>query len=380
MKLLLVTQDFPPHVGGIQTWSHELARRFASSCRDFAVVAPDVPGSAEVDRELPFTVHRVRGTSNTVPLAAVPTLIAAGRKRRFDTVLHAQWQTMVASTTAAEFGGPQRIFAAAHGRELLFAPLSKLRAAQRKYDRLRERMLRRANRVFPVSHYTAGLVEQLGVSPERITVVGNGTDPQRFVPMDVSALRSERGLADRRVVMTVGRLDPRKGIDTVIMALPAVIERVPEAIYLIVGRGPDRARLEALVQEHGVADHVRFEEHVPEDQLVATFNLCDVFVTASRHEPPNVEGFGIVFLEANACGKPVIGARSGGIPDAVVEGETGLLVEPGSPEQLAEALCDLLGDPARCEALGAAGRARVEGSFTWDVAHARLLASMQQSG
>ena len=134
----------------------------------------------------------------------------------------------------------------------------------------------------------------------------------------------------------------------------------------------------AFAAEMGVTDHVLFEGSVPFSQLPSTYNLCDVFVTPSRSAPPSVEGFGIVFLEANACGKPVIGARSGGIPDAIVDGETGLLVEPDDEPGLAEALISLLSDPARCRALGDAGRARVEQACTWDVAHNALFRAMSE--
>ena len=316
------------------------------------------------------------GTSNTMPFLAAGTIAKATRSYFYDTVLHAQWQTMPASITASRLGGPKRIFMAAHGRELLLSPLSRSPKAQKAYDHLRRRMVQRADHTFPVSQFTAGLLGDLGVSRDRITVVGNGTDPNRFRPMDVSAARESLGLDSARLIMTVGRLTPRKGIDTVIEALPAVIEQVPNAVYMVVGEGEDRARLEALAAQRGVADHVLFEGAVPFDQLPATYNLCDVFVTPSRSEPPSVEGFGIVFLEANACGKPVIGARSGGIPDAIVDGETGLLVEPNDAASLATALVSLLLDPARCQALGAAGRARVEQACTWDAAHDQLFRAM----
>ena len=378
MRLLLVTQDFPPDVGGIQTWSHELAARFHESCDHFGVVAPKRPGAVAVDRDLPYPVHRVLGSSNTMPVVATGTILKATRSYFYDTVLHAQWQTMPASVTASKVGGPKRIFLAAHGRELLLQPMSRSPKAQQAYDALRRKMVARADHAFPVSRYTAGLLGDLGVPEDRITVVGNGTDPERFVPMDVSAARASLGLDQARVILTVGRLTPRKGIDTVIRALPSVIERVPNAVYMVVGEGEDRARLEALAAEMGVTDHVLFEGSVPFSQLPSTYNLCDVFVTPSRSAPPSVEGFGIVFLEVNACGKPVIGARSGGIPDAIVDGETGLLVEPDDEPGLAEALISLLSDPARCRALGDAGRARVEQACTWDVAHDALFRAMSE--
>lgn len=378
MRLLLVTQDFPPDIGGIQTWAHELAKRFHESCDHFGVVAPKKPGCVAIDRNVPYPVHRVVGSTNTMPILATGTILSATRNYFYDTVLHAQWQTMTASVAASKLGGPKRIFLAAHGRELLLRPLSRSPKAQKAYDALRRKMVGRADHLFPVSRYTAGLLGELGAPEDRMSVVGNGTDPDRFMPMDVSAARASLGLDQARVILTVGRLTPRKGIDTVIRALPKVIHQVPNAVYMVVGEGEDRSRLEALAREMGVSDHVLFEGAVPFSQLPTTYNLCDVFVTPSRSAPPSVEGFGIVFLEANACGKPVIGARSGGIPDAIVDGETGLLVEPDDEEGLTEALVSLLSDPARCQALGQAGRTRVEQAYTWDVAHDHLFRAMSE--
>ena len=377
VKLLLVTQDFPPHVGGIQTWSAELASRFARSLEAFAVVAPRVPGSADIDAALPYPVHRVTASTDLLPALVTPTLVRLGNRQGFDALLHAQWPTVLGALAARKLGGPKRIFLAAHGRELLLEPLARVGPAQRVYDGARRRVIKKVDHLFPVSQYTAELLRNLGAEDQRMTVVANGTDPERFRPLDVSARREELDLGPRPVLLTVGRLTPRKGIDTVLAALPQVVERVPDVIYLVVGEGEDRTRLEQLAREMSVTDHVRFLGKVTYDELPTMYNLGDVFVTPSRSAPPSVEGFGIVFLEANACGKPVIGARTGGIPDAVIDGETGLLVDPDAPSQLADAILRLLTDTDLAKRLGAEGRRRVVEEGTWDVTHGRLQAAME---
>lgn len=381
MRLLLVTQDFPPDVGGIQTYSAELASRLSSRCDFFAVLAPRRPDAADVDRSLPFLVRRLPPSRpDLLPLSVLSALPVLARRWRIDVAFHAQWQTVGASLVARGLTGyPRRIVMAAHARELLFTPFS-ASLPRASYARLRRFSLSRVDRCLPVSQYTAGLLKERGVAPDRITVIPNGTDPERFHPCDASELRRRLGIGDRRVLLTVGRLVPRKGIDTILQALPHIIDAAPSLVYLIAGEGPDRGRLESLAWRLGVEDRVRLLGAVPHDELRHYYNACDVFVMPSREDEPDVEGFGIVFLEANACGKPVIGARSGGIPDAIEHEETGLLVPPDDPEALAKALEVLLTRPDYAERLGRKGRQRVLERFTWDhvarEVHAALSAAL----
>ncbi len=366
MRLLLLTQDFPPDIGGMQTYAFELARRLAPRCEALAVLAPHRPGAEETDQCLPFPVYRIRASSNTFGAASLFPLLKLIRQERFDAAFHVQWSAAVSSVMLRRAGLLRRVFVAAHGRELLLRPLASAPPVQALYSRIRAGVLRSADGLYPVSGYTGGLLKAAGVDPARVTVVHNGVDPDTFRPMDASALRQRLGGEGRPVVLTVCRLVQRKGIDTVLHALPRILSEVPDALYVVVGDGPDRARLEALAAERGLGAHVRFAGKVSHRQLPLYFNACDVFVMPAREEGPNVEGFGLVFLEANACGKPVIGAHSGGIPDAVRHGETGLLVPPGDAGALTESLLRLLIDPASACRLGATGRARVVREAGWD--------------
>lgn len=376
MKLVMVTQDFPPVPGGIQTYAAELALRFHQSLDDFVVVAPEVEGAGAWDASVPYRVVRVGRSSDHVPVTAIPALIALGREG-FDTAFHTQWQTVIATKTAARLGGPATIFLAAHGRELLLAPVEKYPLAQRAFNRLRRWSIAQAKKLFPVSRYTAGLLETLGASPEQILTVSNGTDPERFRPMDITDLKRTHQLENRRIILSVGRLAPRKGFDTVLQALPKVRSVLPDVLYVMVGDGPDRERLQSLIERYDVAENVFMTGKVAWDELPAWHNVADVFVTPSRDAPPSVEGFGIVFLEANACGKPVIGARTGGIPDAIVDGTTGRLVEADNPEQLSDVIQELLIDREAANRLGEQGRKRVLESCTWDHVHDTLSAAMR---
>jgi phosphatidylinositol alpha-1,6-mannosyltransferase len=376
MKLLMVTQDFPPVVGGIQTYSYELARRFAAACERFEVVAPADRGHEDVDRDLPYPVHRLPVRSDRMAAATILALPALCRGRGFDATFHAQWYTAHAGLLARKLGFVERVFVAAHGRELLLNVLRPQPVLGAGYDRIRVEVLRRVDRFFAVSRYTAGVLEDQGVAPARITVVPNGVDPDRYRPSDGNAWRSKHGLPAGPLIVTLCRLVPRKGVDTVLRSLPAVARAVPSVHYAIVGSGPDRERLERIVQEVGEFERVTFVGRVPDEEVPACLSAADVFAMPARSEPPDVEGFGLVFLEANACGRAVVGARAGGVPDAIVPGETGLLVEPDDLEGLAEALVELLTHPDHAARLGRQGRARVEAWCSWDRVAEKLLRAM----
>jgi phosphatidyl-myo-inositol dimannoside synthase len=327
------------------------------------LVAPHHRATTTVD-----VSHEVvrAGTSDTVGLVApLPRLVA---RRRADTVLAAQWGAAVGAAALRRTQRLERLAIAAHGRELLLAPWP--RPASLGYAALRRGVLRSADALFPVSHYTGGLLTDLGLDAARITVAPNGVDATRFAPVDPTALRRAHGLSGR-VLLTVSRLVRRKGIDTTIAALAHLADDVR---YVVVGEGPDRERLADLARPFG--ERVRLVGAVAEDDLAAWYSACDVFVMPARSEPPDVEGFGLVFLEAGAAERPVVGARAGGVVDAIDDGETGLLVPPGDVVALAGALRRILDDRAFAERLGAAGRARAEAS-SWDAVADRVAAALE---
>lgn len=384
MRVLLVSQDFPPHVGGIQTYSLELARRLALVCDRLEVVAPMAPGWEGLDRTLPFPVRRVHSSTDALVARGMPALWGRAWRGRFDVAFHAQWNTAPGSLMARRaLGHPRRVFVAAHGRELLLRPVARLPVAQRLYDAARRRVLRGADGLFCVSRYTAGLARDLGVDSGRIHVIPNGVDAARFdlpdAPSRALEFRRRHDLLDRPCFVTVARLMPHKGIDTGIEALPALRQRVPGATYVVVGNGPDAPRLRELADRLGVSDAVRFLGRVSDAEVVDALLACDVFALLSRESPPDVEGFGLVLLEAGACGRPVLGARSGGIPDAVADGDSGLLVPSDDPHATADALIRLLGEPALARGLGEGGRRRARGVLSWDRAAKAIYETMHAS-
>jgi len=201
----------------------------------------------------------------------------------------------------------------------------------------------------------------------RVQVVPLGTEPTQFRPgLDTGPIREKYGLDGGPWLLTVARLEWHKGIDTVLRALPAVRAAHPGVRYAVAGVGPRGPELERIAGEMGIRHAVEFLGFVPDDELPALYNTADLYVGVSRYHDLLVEGFGISLVEASASGVAVVGGRSGGVPDAVRDGETGILVEPEDPAAVAAGINRLLGDEALRKRMGAAGRRAVETYYNWD--------------
>jgi phosphatidylinositol alpha-1,6-mannosyltransferase len=243
-------------------------------------------------------------------------------------------------------------FVAAHGTEV-FEDFTTVRNSVRTVlaRRLKRRVFHDAEKVFPVSQYTRkAVLEEAGGKDTGVITVNNGVNSMIFKKTagnsNVQARYRPRG---ERILLTVTRLYPYKGVDRMLESLPAISQAVPDVKYLIVGEGPDRQRLEDLTARLGLQAQVSFLGRLALSEIVELYNLADLFVMLSREEPPDVEGFGLVFLEAAACGLPSVGGRSGGIPDAIEDGKSGWLVDPVNIEAIAATIIDLLKSPERLE-------------------------------
>jgi phosphatidyl-myo-inositol dimannoside synthase len=376
MTALLLAYDFPPMGGGIARLHGELARRFPSG--ELFVSTLRDPGAAAVDREFDGAVNRLpinRRYAKTVLglLLWSRRAVALARERRV---------RFVYCGNLKPAGYPARwVFERTRTPYCVFLYGGELLSEQQKYRG--SKFKRRAGRMLlggaaalvAISGWTRGLalavLEELGLDghADRVRVVPLGTDPVHFRPgIDTHGLPERFALPNRsRWLLTVARLDPHKGVDTVLRALPAIVARAPDVQYAVVGSGPERAWLEQLARRTGVADRVHFLGHVADSALPSLYNMASVYVGASRRaEPINVEGFGISFVEASACALPIVAGDSGGVADAVRDGETGLLVSPEDPAAVARAVSQLLGDPGLAQRLGAAGRRAVETYYNWD--------------
>jgi phosphatidylinositol alpha-1,6-mannosyltransferase len=378
---LLVTGDYPPRPGGQARFLHDLWGRLPSARA--TVLAPRIPGAspARIAEQAPEVI-RVRlplGNSSAARIARAALLamhaVRWARRRRVHAV-HAG-QIMAGGTAALAcrrlLGLPYTLVA--HGADMLeFArhPLA---------GKLTSAILRHADRIVANSRFTASEVVRLGAEPGRVRVLHPVVDERRFRAEGKAAgVRSQYCLGGRTVLLTVGRIVPRKGHDTVIEALPAVLRQVPDAHYLVVGDGPARESLEQAVARLGVAGRVTFAGHVPDGDLPGYYAAADLFVMVSRERPEmgDVEGFGIVYLEASAAGRAVVAARTGGVADAVEDGVSGLLIDPEDADGLEEVLVRLLRDGALRDRLARAGRERVRERFTLDRARAGFTEVMDE--
>jgi phosphatidylinositol alpha-1,6-mannosyltransferase len=367
-RTLVVTNDFPPRQGGIQSYVHELVRRRPPE--SVVVYASDHPGSAEFDAAQPFPVVR-HPTGLLVPTpAARRRVVAVLREHRADTVWFGAAAPLGLLAPALRRAGANRVVASTHGHETAWAMLPAARQALRRIGDC-------ADVVTYITEYTRSrLAGAFGPHP-RLAQLTPGVDVQTFRPgRDGASVRRRYGLGTRPVIVCVSRLVRRKGQDQLIQALPRVRAEVPDATLLLVGTGPYEKTLRELARRHGVAEHVLFTGGVAFASLPDYYAAGDVFAMPcrTRRGGMDVEGLGIVYLEASAAGLPVVAGDSGGAPEAVREGETGYVVGGRDVGSLTERLVRLLRDPELRERLGRTGRSWVEHQWRWDVLAPRLAA------
>jgi phosphatidylinositol alpha-1,6-mannosyltransferase len=265
-----------------------------------------------------------------------------------------------------------------HGGDLLVLRRQVRRSFLKR--RIARALLKSASVLVANSEWTAGLCRsvlhelEIEAGPQFVRTVPLGSDPVVFRPRLANGeVRDRYGLDTRRWLLSVARLTPHKGIDTGIRVLSRLQDRYPDLGYAVVGSGAQLPALEALARSLGVTDRVRFLTAVPDSDLPAVYNSAEIYLGLSRLTDLAAEGFGISLVEASASGIPVVAGRSGGIPEAVRDGETGLLVDAEQPEEVSRALCSLLDDRTLAQRLGAAGRRAVESYYNWDRVTADLV-------
>jgi phosphatidylinositol alpha-1,6-mannosyltransferase len=365
-RTLIVTNDFPPRQGGIQSFVHELARRQPPD--SVVVYTSDHAGSAAFDAAQSFPVLR-HPSGLMVPTPAV-------RRRAVETLRDfgcaAVWFGAAAPlgllAPALRAAGAQRVVASTHGHEAGWAMLPGARQALRRIGDGCDVVTYLGN------YFRSRLANVVGDRAELVHLPP-GVDSDTFGPdVDGSAVRARYGLTGRPVVVCVSRLVPRKGQDTLIHALPLVRRAVRNVALLLVGAGRYRDELETLARSLGVADAVIFAGGVPHDELPGHYAAGDVFAMPcrTRRGGMDVEGLGIVFLEASASCLPVVVGDSGGAPDAVRHGETGYVVSGRDASAVADRLIELLRDDELRAGMGTAGRAWVEREWRWDILAGRL--------
>lgn len=372
MRIALLADSFLPHAGGSRVYYYHIYKHLVAEFRDrVTVLTGKVPGWEQFDRrestESFKIIRRFKPLPNwkyhQLPKIVFP-LGEAIRLVRNDNVdlIHCgdlYPQGVIGLGLKCLLGIPYLVFC--HGEEIT-------QTDRRRYQPyVRDRVYQRADGVVAANEFGVSNLRRIGVAEDRIHKITPGVQCENFRPQPREPDLVDRfSLSGKVTLLTVGRLVPRKGHDVVLAALARILNEVPNVRYLIVGKGPERARLEALARELAIRDVVEFVGSVSDDKLPQFYNLCDVFVMPNRFESDgDIEGFGMVFLEASATCKPVVAGRTGGTAEAILDGVTGFLVDPQDVDELSAALKKLILNPALRYEMGSAGRRRAQTEFCW---------------
>jgi phosphatidylinositol alpha-1,6-mannosyltransferase len=371
--VLFVSAEYPPVMGGVSLFSRNIVHAMLMLKRKVRVLTLAGEPGTEVD-DSGVVVSRVRRRwlpSRIGGVVALATAVGREWLRNPRSILicgRLSFEGPIALLGRRLFGRPYALVV--HGSEVIQHRSSPVRRW------IVGSILRNATALIANSRYTANLVKEFGVDDAQITVIHPLIDPANYqtpAPERVARLRSRLRITGRRMMLTVGQLTARKGHAAVIAALARLRPRLADLVYVIVGgAGEGRQSLEDLVRHQGLQEHVVFTGHLDDEDVHALYASCDVYVMPCRELAGDVEGFGISFAEAGLFEKPVVGGIGGGTADAIVDGETGILIDPGDIEALTGAISRLLGDPKLASELGRAGRRRVLDYLTIEAQLGRL--------
>ncbi|MBM3691459.1 MAG: glycosyltransferase family 4 protein [Actinobacteria bacterium] len=356
-RTLVITNDFPPRRGGIQTFIEQLVSQMYP--KSVVVFTSSWSGAKEYDAKLPFDVKRISGSVLLPTPRRVLQIKRLIKQYDCDQVLFGALAPLAIMSKSLKRAGIKNIVALTHGHEAGWAKIPLLRF-------LLARCAKNVDVITYLTQYTKKQIESLMPATARLIQLSPAVDSNRYTPFNKSQremIREKFNLSNNTVLLGVSRLMPRKGFDSVIRSMPALMSEFPNIKFVVVGGGPDRNRLMKLAKRNRVYDAVQFIGSVPHNDLPEIYNLADVFVMPcrTRFAGLDVEGFGIVYLEAAACGVAVIAGKSGGAPEAVIDSESGLVVDDQS---LIPAIQTLLRDESKREQFGLAGRAWVAKEFT----------------
>lgn len=363
---LFITNDFGPRAGGIETFVHGLIERLPKGS---VIVYTSAQANAQTfDAEwlLKYGVEVIRDRSKI--LLPTPRVIKACQKlisnRKLSKVAFGAAAPLAIMARAMRSAGAQKVVALTHGHEVWWAKVPPFSFAIRYVGK-------NIDVITYLGDYTRGKISKAlsEADASKLVQIAPGIDVDHFVPTDSSNLRAELGLTDKSVIISVGRLVHRKGQDKLIAALPAIKSAVPNMHLVLVGVGPHQDYLEKLALKLNVSDCVTFIGRINYAELPKYICLGDIFAMPSRSRffGLEVEGLGIVYLEASACGLPVVGGKSGGAPDAVLVGETGMVVDGTNSSEIADACIELLNNPELCALMGANGRAWIIENWRWEI-------------
>jgi phosphatidyl-myo-inositol dimannoside synthase len=370
-NILFLTDFFLPHTGGSRVYYHRLLSELVQQYPDrVTVLTKKVPGWEEYDdrqlnsalrivrRFYPWPNWRYEQWPKYIPDLANVWLFA--RNNNIDIIHSGDLfpEGLVSVVVKKVLRIP--FVAYCHGEEVTQIDY------RRFLPKIRDLVYRSADAVVAANGFARACLVRIGVPEDRIFTITPGVDMATFMPKAANpALVTRYGVSGKVVLLSVSRLVERKGHSQILKALGKVRDSIPEFHYLIIGEGPEREKIKRIVAELGLGRHVSMVGKVASEELIDFYNLCDLFVLANRDIQGDVEGFGMVFLEANACGKAVLGGRTGGTSEAVIDNSTGLLVDPENIDEIASALRILISEPDLRKRFGAYGLQRARSDFAW---------------
>ena len=363
---LFITNDFGPRAGGIETFVHGLIERLPKGSVIVYTSAQTNAQAFDAEWLRNYGVEVIRDRSKI--LLPTPRVVKTCQKiindRNLSKVTFGAAAPLAIMARAMRRAGAQKIVALTHGHEVWWAKVPPFTFAIRY-------MSKNLDAITYLGDYTRGEISKAlsKADVSKLVQIAPGIDVDHFIPTDSSKLRAELGLTDKSVIISVGRLVHRKGQDKLISALPEIKTSVPNVHLVLVGVGPHQDYLEKLALKLNVSDCVTFIGRINYAELPKYICLGDIFAMPSRSRffGLEVEGLGIVYLEASACGLPVVGGKSGGAPDAVLVGETGMVVDGTNSSEIADACIELLNNPELCALMGANGRAWIIENWRWEI-------------
>jgi phosphatidylinositol alpha-1,6-mannosyltransferase len=366
-KILLVTNDFGPRAGGIETFVIGLLERIKG--HEVTVFTSQQGDTSVYDQQWidKFGVRVIRDQSKILlpswrVTRAAKKIVAA---KNINVVVFGAAAPLALMSPSLRKSGVKKIIALTHGHEVWWAKIFPFRLAIK-------RIGKNVDHLTYLGEFTRQAISKplTRKSTTEMVKIAPGIDTAHFIPQpDAMQKRKELGLQDKKIIISVGRLVHRKGQDNLIQAMPAVLKKIPNAHLLLVGEGPYRKHLEKLVMKSSLEQNVTFAGRIMYDRLPSYLSAADLFAMPSRSRffGLEVEGLGIVYLEASACGIPVVAGNSGGAPDAVLEGVTGLCVDGTNIEQITAAIVEICSDAERASHMGAAGRNWIVNQWRWDI-------------
>ena len=364
-KILLVTNDLGPRAGGIESFVLGLLERVEKN--SVVILSSTQKNHTEFDRNLfdKYGAIVIRDRSKIL----LPTPRVSNKAKKIlaeyqaTTIWFGAAAPLALMASKLRKAGAKNIVALTHGHEVWWAKLPIFRSAIAK-------IAREVDFLTYLGDFTRNSMLPAISDKSKLVKIAPGIDIEHFSPSEVDLTLIEKyRLENRRVIVSVGRLVHRKGQDKLIEALPAILKRYPNTVLLLVGEGPIKSMLEKLIRHHGLENNVIFTGRIQFNDLPKYIQLGEIFAMPSRDRffGLEVEGLGIVYLEASACGVPVIVGRSGGAPDAVIENQTGLIVDGTNSNEISDAVCKLLADPKLAKQMGQNGRNWVIDNWQWKI-------------